>query len=249
LALRQSIAVDWPIRAVVDGAEPVVPNPWVVLFKRLEQEHSPQKYKHGLYPDWIYECRDPSRTVRITRHLAHFKMSRDEATYASLKLGLSLYRLVFGQADQEALLADLEARLEGRSSDEQLTARRRLASYMLNLSPIGRPEARRFANTEAKILIDAEDSAGLSLLLANVATLLTEHAHELTAVRESVDRLCERVAQHLSGQSVPRHLLLKAVTVLAYLRNPYDEFFDNQAAGGFDDDIAMFRQAERFGSV
>ena len=99
-----------------------------------------QKYMHGLFPHWVYECRLQERTVRIQRHVPFFSTSRDAAKYEGLKTRLALYRLVFGQVNQEDLLDDLRQQLEGLEPEKRHKVLRRLSSYMLNLSPIGHEE-------------------------------------------------------------------------------------------------------------
>jgi len=93
LALRESIAKDWPRSAER--------NPWPTVFEMAERHDGTQRYKHGLFPHWVYECRDPKNTVRVQRHVPYFSTSRDAARYERLKVGLALYRLVFGQVNQQ----------------------------------------------------------------------------------------------------------------------------------------------------
>jgi hypothetical protein len=65
-----------------------------------------------------------------------FSTSRDAIKYERLKTGLALYRLVFGQINQEDLLDTLQQQALGLDADAKDAKLRRLASYMLNLSPI-----------------------------------------------------------------------------------------------------------------
>jgi hypothetical protein len=92
LTLRQSIARDWPLAfAVPNGADATMRrNPWPTLFDTVERADDVQKYKHGLFPHWVYECRDPDHTVRIRRHVPFFRTSRDAAKYDRLKTSLAL---------------------------------------------------------------------------------------------------------------------------------------------------------------
>jgi hypothetical protein len=39
-------------------------------------------------------------------------------------------------------------------------------------------------------------------------------------------------------------VLRDVVTALVYLRNPYDQYFDVQAAGGWDDDLEVIRKVK-----
>src|SRR5262249_43302309 len=113
LAVRESIAKDWPLSdpALCSTESILSRNPWPKVFEIIESRDDVQKYKHGLFPHWVYECRNPNDTVRIRRHVPFFSTSRDASRYERLKAGLALYRLVFGQANQEDLLEDLEQRI------------------------------------------------------------------------------------------------------------------------------------------
>src|SRR5207244_5202278 len=124
---------------------PVERNPWPTLFDTIERGNDVQKYKHGLFPHWVYECRDAANTVRIRRHVPFFTTSRDAAKYERLKAGLALYRLVFGQVNQEDLLETLQQQTEGMEPEAKSARLKRLASYMLNLSPIGHESAKQYA--------------------------------------------------------------------------------------------------------
>ena len=119
------------------------------MFERILNDDDVQKYKHGLFPHWVYECRRPEETVRIQRHVPFFNTSRDAQKYERLKAGLALYRLVFGQVNQEDLLENLQRQVEEITEEERDKVLRRLASYMLNLLPIRREQAIRFAQEEA----------------------------------------------------------------------------------------------------
>jgi hypothetical protein len=121
LAVRQSIARDWQLaqRTTWGAARHDIRNPWTVVFDAIQAGDDPQKYKHGLFPHWVYECRDPQSTVRIQRHVPFFATSRDAMRYERLKTGLALYRLVFGQVNQEDLLESLQEQVETRPQDER----------------------------------------------------------------------------------------------------------------------------------
>ena len=113
LAVRESIARDWPLESPAGPAgSQQGRNPWTLVFERILNDDDVQKYKHGLFPHWVYECRRPEETVRIQRHVAFFTTSRDAQKYERLKAGLALYRLVFGQVNQEDLLENLQRQVE-----------------------------------------------------------------------------------------------------------------------------------------
>jgi Type III restriction enzyme, res subunit len=246
LAVRESIANDWPLadRAIWGNGQQSVRNPWTVLFEKVENHDDHQKYKHGLYPHWVYECRDPQKTVRIRRHVPFFSTSRDAAKYERLKTGLALYRLVFGQMNQEDLLGNLQQQLQTLSAVEQDRAFRRLTSYMLNLSPIGHQHALEHAQEEAdRLLAEHPKSNGLRKLLQDVVRLQVERPDELAEVERELTSLVAFAEQALAKGGVESRTLRKIVTALAYLRNPYDRIFDLHVEGGFADDIAEIRKA------
>lgn len=245
LAVRESIARDWPLTRPEMSVERrgARRNPWSTVFDRIGEHDDLQKYKHGLYPHWVYECLDPNHTVRIQRHVPFFSTSRDAAKYERLKAGLALYRLVFGQANQEDLLDNLQQQLERRDPTAQDRALRRLSSYMLNLSPIGHRQALLHADGEAKtILAGLPDDRELEKLLAAVDRILVDSAEALRDVRVEVEGLLQ-VARRNAGISAPPRALHAAVAALAYLRNPYDHIFDQHVEGGFADDMTVIRDA------
>ena len=245
LAVRESIARDWPLEspAGLAGSQQGR-NPWTLVFERILNDDDVQKYKHGLFPHWVYECRRPEETVRIQRHVPFFNTSRDAQKYERLKAGLALYRLVFGQVNQEDLLENLQRQVEEITEEERDKVLRRLASYMLNLSPIRQEQAIRFAQEEADGLLAVHPaSGGIDRLLQGVARIRTERAVELSVVNEELDDLVRIVYHALAAGNTGSGGLRTAVAVLAYLRNPYDKIFDLQAEGGLDDDIAVVRDA------
>jgi hypothetical protein len=244
LAVRESIARDWPLsqRGMWAGRHDVR-NPWTVLFDRIEDRDDVQKYKHGLYPHWVYECRDPKNTVRIRRHVPLFSTSRDATKYARLKTGLALYRLVFGQVNQEDLLGNLQQRIEPLSPVERDRVLRRLASYMLKLSPIGHKEALRHAQDEADSLLAGYPARdGMRKLLRAVMQMQSERQTELSEVSHELASIVDFVDQSLAAGDLQSEAIRRAIAALAYLRNPYDRIFDMHVEGGFVDDIALIHE-------
>lgn len=245
LAVRESIAKDWPLSYTVPNAGDMPGrNPWPTLFGRIERGDDLQKYKHGLFPHWVYECRDPANTVRIRRHVPFFSTSRDAAKYDRLKTGLALYRLVFGQVNQEDLLETLQQQTEGVDPAAKNTRLRRLASYMLNLSPIGHEAAKRYARNEATMLLNSDSNcAGLRELLRSVRDLQAAWESALGPVKEEIGGLVRIVERAMEDGSLRSAKIHKAVAALAYLRNPYDHIFDLHVEGGFVDDMGVIRDA------
>jgi len=237
LAVRQSIAQDWPLSRVAQLSQ--TSNPWDAVFNKLETDMELQRYKQGLYPHWLYECKDSRQTRGVVRHVSYFRASRDAARYQLLKERLALYRLVFGQANQEHLLEDLHERLSVLTVEEQRAARLRLRGYMLNLSPVDRGEALKLAGEEAETLLNIP--LRLRELIIDSRSLLVERSAELQQVADHVHAMLGVVDGHLSGAIVRKSALKSIVTALLYLRNPYDQYFDTQAVGGWDDDVEVLR--------
>lgn len=245
LAVRESIAKDHPVPCA-----PVAPgdgsgrNPWPTVFETIERSGDLQKYKHGLFPHWVYECRNPAETVRIRRHVPCFSTSRDAAKYERLKTGLALYRLVFGQVNQEDLLETLQQQAESGDPAARQAKFKRLASYMLNLSPIGPGAAREYARSEATdLLARGGDLRGLRELLASVVKLQAEWHGPLSEVKVEIDALVRLVEQAIEAGYLNGPDVHSAVAALAYLRNPYDHIFDVHVEGGFVDDVQVIREA------
>lgn len=245
LAVRESIARDVPIADVRSALDDRYKNPWAAVFSKLEKTNHFQQYKHGLFPHWLYECADPERTVGIERHIAYFESSRDAKQYERLKVGLTLYRLVFGQPNQEHLLEELEQRLGELGKAERERALRRLAGYMLNLSPVTTERVRQFAENEAAQMLAARDAAALQRLIDDVQRLRVERAAELDTVSADLDKLVEYAFRALEMPHADGGAGRLAVMALAYLRNPFDGIFDTDIDCGLDDDLSVIREAAK----
>ena len=245
LAVRESIARDCPLSDPALGSTEGVlfRNPWPTVFESVESRDDVQRYKHGLFPHWVYECRNPNDTVRIRRHVPFFSTSRDSLRYERLKTGLALYRLVFGQVNQEDLLEHLQQQTEGLDPSAKDARLKRLASYMLNLSPIGHEAALRHAREESEtLLLAGSNYADLRKLLMACRQLLIEKAVELSEVKEEVEGLVRMVERAVESGDTRSGPIRKAVAALAYLRNPYDHIFDLHSEGGFVDDIDVIQK-------
>ena len=243
LAVRQSIARDWPLAQLDSRSGGPLRNPWTVVFDVLKDHDDVQRYKHGLFPHWVYECQDPERTVHIQRHVPYFSTSRDAAKYERLKVGLALYRLVFGQVNQEDLLDDLQEQLGELDEDGRRRILRRLSSYMLNLSPVRHTEAVKGSQEEADDLLAGQPRDGIEKLLEAIDRLRRDRPDDLEPVSKELDFLLAYVRSCLAAGDTQSGDVRTAVAALAYLRNPYDHVFDLHVEGGFDDDIAELRKA------
>ena len=246
LAVRQSIARDWPLARLDSGGGVSQRNPWAVVFETLKDHDDVQKYKHGLFPHWVYECQNPEHTVHIQRHVPYFSTSRDAAKYERLKAGLALYRLVFGQMNQEDLLDHLHTRLGALDEGTRTKILGRLSSYMLNLSPMRHAEAVQHSQKEADTLLAGQPPDGIAKLLEAIDWLRRDRPDDLKPVGRELDALVPFVRRALAEGNTESSRVRTAVAALAYLRNPYDHVFDLQIEGGFDDDIAELRKAYAF---
>ena len=244
LSVRRSIAADWPL-ARVSAAEGGVESSsayWPRVFGAVAASDDLQRYKHGMFPHWIYECANSKDTARIRRHLPFHPLSEDAARFRRLKEEVALYRLVFGQPRQEDLLEHLrhEIAIEGGGAE---AIQNRLAGYMINLSPLPADHARSLARSEAGSVLNAPD-ANLRLegVVRQVTELRTRHASALGAVSMELDVLVAVIDAHLSGDVQEEDALRASLEALLYLRNPYDDVFDFSDSG-FADDIAQIRVA------
>lgn len=248
LTIRRSIAREWPIerqemrRALAQSSSTGTPaNVWEIAFGLLERHDDPQRYKHGLYPHWVYECKDPAQTERIRRHVPFFATSRDAARYERLKKGLALYRVVFGQANQEDLLERLQELVDEKPPEEHDRILKRLAGYMLNLSPIGRREALRHAEEEAAALASG-DRAQLRRLVSDVKSLCEVHP-QLREISRELNGLIRIVEEAIETNETRGRDVRRSIAALAYIRHPYDHIFDHHVEGGLVDDVDVVREA------
>ena len=106
LSIRRNIAKDHPLSSIAEvSAESQ--NLWSRLFEVLKRHpKGTQRFKHGLYPHWIYQPVTADGHM-IRRHLAFYSKSRDAIRYGELKRALTLYRLVFGQPRQQDIIESL----------------------------------------------------------------------------------------------------------------------------------------------
>jgi hypothetical protein len=135
LSIRRNIGSDFPLGTVCPETGE---NLWKSVFRILaEKSHENGRFKHGLFPHWIYQSQggpgaDIADQSIIRRHLLFYAGSRDRQHYVELKRALALYRLVFGQPRQQDILEQVFAQ---RLTQEPHDLNRSLAKYMINLSP------------------------------------------------------------------------------------------------------------------
>ena len=237
LVIRRSIAHDFPLRSLRLGDEESL---WAAVFRTLNDRMAGQHHaRHGLFPRWLYEARKRGVQVeQIRRHLFHYAGSRDRRRYKRLTQDLALYRHVFGQANQEELMARL--RQEAGSNVDV----KRLEPYMLNLAPFEPGYAWKAALGEAARHLQAGENRWLSTLVRDVRRLLVRQSEALgKAPRDAARRICDYVMCPVTepegaNKKVPP-LLTEATAALVYLRNPFDDRFDIHRSVGFQDDAKV----------
>jgi hypothetical protein len=137
LSIRRNIGSDFPLATVYPQTRE---NLWKSVFRTVtEKSHGDGRFKHGLFPHWIYQSHaqhgvDVAEQLIIRRHLLFYAGSRDRQHYLELKNALALYRLVFGQPRQQDLLEQVF--VQGLAQQPH-DLNRSLAKYMINLSPFG----------------------------------------------------------------------------------------------------------------
>lgn len=101
-AVRKNLARKYGLSEVED----ISGDPWAQLFDAGKRDRPTGT--SDIVPYWIYPLKDGAK---IERHVPALPLSRDEARLTALRRSLAAYRMVFGQARQEDLLAYLLARL------------------------------------------------------------------------------------------------------------------------------------------
>jgi uncharacterized membrane protein YkvA (DUF1232 family) len=240
LAIRRAIAREWPIKRLAQAASGAHPSFWERVFAVVAAAPDTQRYKHGLYPHWVFEPRG-GQVERIRRHLFFYADSQDANRYEELKERLALYRLVFGQPRQQDLLDRIQRTVRGESGREMSHAA--LTRYMINLSPLGEAHALVRAALEAQEIGASADM--LRQLLRDVEQIEAERAAELLPVERDLDQLKATVRRHIETPDDDLGRLTTAVRALVYLRDPYDAVMDQYMGVGLQDDLAVIRSASR----
>ncbi|HLL54484.1 MAG TPA: hypothetical protein VK447_13110, partial [Myxococcaceae bacterium] len=241
LVIRRNIARDWPL-ARLGTARGGAHNPWHRVFEALKDAGDLQRYKHGLFPHWIYECERHPETERLQRHLVFSSHSTDAHHYERLKERLALYRLVFGQPRQQDLLEQIERQIDQLDPGQRIDYRKSLPAYTIDLSPIDRHQVLREARAEATKL--AGRVPEVEQLLQAVQRMVADRSRELDPVRREVEELSAFVRNPGDGREAPElEKMREALAALLYLRTPYDAQFDHHPESGLDDDIEVIRAA------
>jgi hypothetical protein len=237
LAIRRSVAKEWPRERIERVRADPAENIWARAFAAIEAE-SGAHTKHGLHPHWVFDgSRDDAE--RIRRHLFFYAESNDAARYHELKERLALYRLVFGQPRQQDLLDRIQRSL---TTEHDLPGQHAaLTRYMINLSPLEGRHAAERARLEAEHLVSEPNR--LKRLLRDVAGIQRSRASELSEVSTDLALLVALVQGHIDGNRVALRSLKTAVAALAYLRDPFDAHYDQHRHFGLQDDARRIRGA------
>lgn len=241
LVVRRSIEADTPLKALREDGE-IPESLWSMVFRRVNQLRTGSHHdRHGLFPRWLYESRREPERWRIRRHVFHYSGSRDVLRYNRLKEDLATYRLVFGQANQEDLLARL--RNKRASADSK-----RLEPYMLNLAPFKPGFAWKAAKGEASAHLADHSWKWLRQLLLDADKLLKKFGPVMGQDGLTAGQcLTAFVREFVTSQgAIPQAQVLRAaVAALVYLRNPYDDRFDIHRTVGFRDDARRLIEVAR----
>jgi hypothetical protein len=234
LVVRQNVRQDYP-PASVPGfiASPAI-NIWESVFDEIDTNpKGGQRYKHGLYPHWIYEPEVPINTQVLRRHLLFYSNSSDIARYDSLRYALSLYRLAFGQPQQEILLSNVSRGITklGEEIDRDLLIQR-LPTYMIDLSPCTGDYAWSAARREATHLLESEGPR--NNLISKALRMARKEPGLVKALGKITD--LKRVVEQMDQSRTDR---VEALAALCYLCNPFDASFDFYSDVGLQDDIEI----------
>lgn len=238
LAIRRAIGKEWPIEKIIEETATASASFWDRVFSRVTEASDLQRYKHGLYPHWVFEPKK-GQEEQIRRHLFFYADSQDASRYDELKERLALYRLVFGQPRQQDLLDQIQrsARHEAAGVAKLST----LARYMINLSPLGEAHARVRAAEEARQIVASAPK--LEQLLRDVEDIELQRKVELAGIERDLYTLKATIRQHIEMPSALSDRLTTAVQALVYLRDPYDAVVDHFIDLGLEDDILQIRAA------
>ena len=210
LAIRRAIAREWPLERLAHAGSRSSPSLWEHVFAVVGEAPDIQRYKHGLYPHWVFEPRG-GQVERIRRHLFFYTDSQDANRYEELKERLALYRLVFGQPRQQDLLERIQRTVRDEAGREVSHAA--LTRYMINLSPLGEEHAQVRAALEAQEIAASPDK--LQRLLRDVEQIEAERVAELLPVRGDLDRFKAMVRRHIESPYEDHGKLVTAIRVLS----------------------------------
>ena len=238
LAIRRAIAREWPIKRLAGTLTGGPYRFWEHVFEAIGNADDVQRYKHGLYPHWVFEPRG-GQVERIRRHLFFYADSQDASRYEELKERLALYRLVFGQPRQQDLLDRIQRTVRDESGRQVSPSA--LTRYMINLSPLGEAHAVARAALEADEVVSSTEK--LRQLLLDVARIEVDRGAELLPVARELGQLKAIIRRQVDDGAEDIVRLRRATRALIYLRDPYDAVMDQHIDLGLQDDHEVLRSA------
>ena len=242
LVVRRNIARDYPLASLLPAPTPLRKHIWKRVFEAISKDpKGAQKYRHGLFPHWLYEPQVGEPQL-LRRHLLFYSQSDDMKRYHRLKHDLALYRLVFGQPRQQDVVTRIREKLTGDAGQLDDSALARLPAYMIDLSPFEPEHAWRSAQAEAEQLL--LDATARRRLIREVQEMLGKKKH-LVAIERELNELTLYVERSGHNGQADTSQIAKAIAALAYVRNPYDAVYDFFEGLGFEDDIAIVKEAHR----
>lgn len=244
LVVRSNIAKEVPFKEAVTNWTDYG-SLWAEVFAKVgAAQGGVHLERHGLFPHWLFEGATTAPD-RIRRRVVSYWGSRDNGRYARLKQDLALYRLAFGQVNQEDFLARLRERV-GQDDGSRLS----LESYMLNLGPFSKGDGWSTARREARQRLKVREGRRewFRTLLADTRQIVDK---EVAALKPEAVEAASKLHQWLSGwlrapsnRAGDRRAEL-VVAALIYLRNPYDDRFDTHRPVGFEDDASRLIDAAK----
>lgn len=240
LSIRRNVGRDFPLALLELNAGD---NIWKKVFEMVAKTSKGNgRFKHGLFPHWIYERMSGSDgragddDSMLRRHLLSYAGSRDQIRYADLKTALALYRLVFGQPRQQDILEQVNARHPNKDAQELSRA---LATYMINLSPFDPADALSRARAEAQRLLN--DPVQLRQMIQEVPKRISEIPGSVLREIEADIIGLLALAEDETGIESTEHRKT-ALAAILYLLDPYDAVPDRYGIVGYRDDIAVIRR-------
>ena len=228
-------------------------NTWANIFDLVKADPlHPGKFKHDLFPHWIhqpstYSNEESSKAeATIRRNVFAYANSKDVVRYRNLTRMLAIYRLAFGQANQEDFLNDLLKQKEQLSDAARARLDIDLNSLMINLSPVDSAFVAKISKLKATELINERCPGNLHRLLAQVRELAMDSAlvndmgeSESKLLIDQIHDLVSHVETSIHSNQAPSTTVVAA---LVHFVNPFDVVFDDHHCG-FDDDREAIRAA------
>lgn len=129
LAVRQAVGeeIKWAEALNMDS----LGRAWELLFRAAAERMPVDGKRSDLWPDWVFYGSNEDGKSRLIRHVWLFPFSKEHFRYRKMRELVVLYRLAFGQPNQDDFLKELQLRISHSGLDHvELTKR-----YMIDLAP------------------------------------------------------------------------------------------------------------------